>query len=145
MQHFQNTKTYALRSVSRRLALLACVALTACTSVSVSTPQDQVRQRAGERWQALVAGEFSRAYTYATPSFRAAVGVDNYRNRFGSAVVWLGSEVVEVKCPEVTKCVAHVRIDYRPLMARKIVDKMAALTEETWLFEDGQWWIFQAI
>jgi len=119
--------------------------LAACASVGGGNPQDQVRQRASERWQALVAGEFSRAYAYLTPSYRAVVSADGYRKRFGAAVLWLGAEVVEVDCPEATKCLAHLRIDYKPLLARKNTDKMSTNVEETWLFEGGQWWFYQDI
>jgi hypothetical protein len=127
------------------LSVCASLALTACASLSNLPPQEQVRQRAAERWQALVAGEFGRAYVYNTPGFRAVVNADGYRGRFGGAVIWLGAEVVNVNCPETTKCVALVRIDFKPLLSRKISDKISTHVEETWLLEDSQWWFFQVI
>lgn len=127
------------------LSLCASIALTACAGLSNLPPQEQVRQRATERWQALVAGEMNRAYTYNTPGFRAVVSADGYRSRFGGAIIWLGAEAVDVNCPETTKCLAQVRIDFKPLLSRKISDKISTHVEETWLLEDGQWWFFQVL
>lgn len=116
--------------------------LTACASVGAGDPQQIVRQRATERWKALMAGEFTRAYGYTTPGFRAIVSVDRYRNRFGSAGSWVGSEVISVDCPEKIKCNVRLRIDFTPVMARKSADKITTHIDETWLLEDGQWWLF---
>ncbi len=142
----QSTISHSLRSMSRWLMLSACLVLAACASVdSGANAAEQVRQRALERWQALVAGEFTRAYSYNTPGFRAVVTPDGYRTRFGTGVVWLGSEVVDVNCPEAAKCIARLRIDMKPLLSRKVNDKISTHVEETWLFEAGQWWFFQSI
>jgi hypothetical protein len=139
-------KTQQSVTLSRySIALLACLTLAACASLSKQPPAEQVRQRATERWQALVTGDFSRAYGYNSPAFRAVVNPAGYRNRFGGALTWLGAEVIEVNCPEVSKCVAKLRIDFKPLLGRKSNDKMSTHVDETWLLEDGQWWMFQAI
>ena len=130
------------------LCATLCVALTlsACASLGGGgNPQQQVRQRATERWQALVKGEISRAYSYNTPGFRAVVTPDGYRNRIGSSVIWLGAEVNRVECLEADKCTAVVRIDYKPVMMRQNSDKFSTHVDETWLFEDGEWWFFQKI
>lgn len=133
-----------LRRASLWLTLCASLALGACATLG-SVPQEQVRQRANERWQALVASDFDRAYTYNTPGYRAVVSTDVYRSRVGAAVKWLGAEAVTVECPEPAKCNATVRIDYRPLQGGRAGDKYSTHIDETWLLEDGQWWIFQSI
>lgn len=137
------------RHVKRWISLCAslCVALTlsACASLGGGTPEEQVRQRATERWQALVAGQFSRAYSYNTPGFKAVVSPDGYHNRFGSALTWLGAEVIRVDCSEANKCIALVRVDFRPVLSRQNRAKLSTQIDETWLFEDRQWWFFQKI
>ena len=125
--------------------LCAALALVACASINSRPPEEQVRQRATERWQALVAGQFSRAYSYNTSGFRAVVSPDAYRNRFGGAVTWLGAEVIRVDCPEASKCNALVRVDFRPVLSRKDDVKLSSHVDETWLLEDRQWWYFQKI
>jgi len=127
------------------MSLCAGMALSACASMVGSDPETQVRQRASERWQALVAGEFTRAYSYSTPSYRAVVSADEFRNRNGGAVKREGSEVVAVKCPETTRCIATIRIDFRPLFGGRFGDKINTHIDETWLLEGGQWWVFQSI
>src|SRR5665647_1251361 len=127
------------------VSLCASITLAACANLGGGKPEEQVRQRATERWQALVAGEFSRAYSYNTPGFRAVISADGYRNRFGGAVTWLGAEVIRVNCSEADKCIALVRIDYKPVTGRQNTPKISTHVDETWLFEDRQWWFFQKI
>ena len=125
------------RRVSRCLPWLASLLLAACASVPQGAPEDLVRQRATERWQALVAGDFAKAYTYATPAFKATVTADVYKARFGKAA-WYGAEVVSVTCPEPAQCTAKVRIEFKA--AIKGIDRITTHFDETWLLEDGHWW-----
>lgn len=127
------------------IPLCAAMALSACASLGGNDPEIQVRQRATERWQALVAGEFNRAYGFNAPSYRAVISADEFRNRNGGSVKREGSEVVAVKCPEITRCIATIRIDFRPLFGGRFGDKINTHIDETWLLEDGQWWAFQSI
>ncbi len=127
------------------LAGLTTLVMTACASMPGSGPQGVVKQRAAERWSALVSGEFTRAYSYNTPGFRAVVTPDGFRNRFGGAVKWVGSEVVNVDCPEPAKCVATVRVDFKPVMSGRAGGEISTHVDETWLLEDGKWWFFQPL
>lgn len=126
-------------------ALVVSLTLAACASVGANSPEDRVRQRAGERWKYLIAGDFSRAYAYSSQAFQGIVPQDTFRARFGSAVTWVGSEVVAVSCPEATKCMANIRIDYKPIMGGRQAGAYNTHVEETWLLEDGQWSVFQPI
>jgi hypothetical protein len=147
MQNQSNaTSKRSLKCLTLWPLLCVSLMLAACASVGGVSPQDQVRQRATERWQALVAREFSRAYNFNTPGFRAVVTPDRYRDRFGGAIVWLDTtQVVEVNCPEADRCLAKVRIDYKPVLSRSSIDKISTHVDETWLLQEGQWWYFQEI
>lgn len=138
-------RTRRLRPVALWLSLSAALILSACASLGGGTPQEQVRQRATERWQALVGGQFSSAYSYNTPGFRAVVTPDGYRNRIGSSVIWVGAEVIGVNCSEVDKCLVRVRIDFKPVLGSMNDAKVSTHLDETWLLEDGKWWFFQKI
>jgi len=142
--HARPARSHRARWKSLCVGVCASITLVACASLG-GKPEEQVHQRATERWQALVAGQFSSAYSYTTPGFRAAVSPDSYRNRFGSAITWLGAEVIRVNCSEADKCVALVRIDYKPVTGRQSAPKISTHVDETWLFEDRQWWFFQKI
>lgn len=128
----------------RGAALLITVVLAACAAVQPAPPEDVVRSRANARWQALVAGDFAAAYNYSTPGFKAVVATGAYKTRFGSAA-WHGAEVISVACPEPTQCTARVRIDFKYLSKSKGADKISTHTDEIWLLENGQWWLFQTI
>ena len=132
-------RTYAFGA-----SLAIVVVLSACASV-VGDAAGVVKQRAEDRWSALVRGEFMQAYTYSTPAFRAVVTLDGYRNRFGGAVKWVGSEVIRVDCPEAVKCDVTVRVDYKPIMLGRVGGVLSTHVDETWLLEDGQWWLFQPL
>jgi len=128
------------------VSLCLTLALTACAGLAPGKPEDQVRQRAAERWQALVKGEFIRAYGYNTPAFRGVVTADGFRNRFGGAVTWLGAQVVSVNCEEAArKCVAAIKLEFKPALSVKKTEPMVNFLDETWLLEEGQWWFFQKL
>ena len=101
--------------------------------------------RATTRWQALVKGDFDKAYSFTTQGYRAVVPKEAYRAKFGAALSWTGTEVVRVQCPESKKCIATVRIEFIPMTGLRAGGTMSTHVEETWLLEDGQWWYFQNI
>jgi hypothetical protein len=146
--HLSSLQTSVSVAVPRRAlgwaGLVASLVLAACVAVPTAKPEDQVRSRATERWQALVSGDYLKAYTFSTEGYKAVVKADAYKQRFGAAA-WSGAEVVGVNCPEVDKCTARVRIDYINVMSRKSLNKITTHIDETWLLEGGQWSIFQAI
>ena len=145
----QTGRLSASHSSWRRIAALAplcaSLVLAACASMGSSKPEDLVRQRASERWQALVAGDFTKAYTYSTPGYRAVVNAEMFRGRHGAAVKWVGSEVASVKCPETMRCLVNIRLEVQPLLGGRFGDKIDTHIDETWLLEGGQWWVFQSI
>lgn len=138
-------RTGRLRRTCVWISVGASLLLAACATLDSKPPADQVRQRAADRWQALVAGDLNRAYGYGTPGYRAVVSPEGFRGRIGSGGTWVGAEIMDVNCPEAIKCIARVRIDFKPFMGRRYGDKISTHSDETWLFEDGQWWLFQSI
>ena len=127
------------------LALCTSMALAACAGISQPSPEELVKQRVNERWKTLVSGDFARSYSYTAPSFRSLISQDVYRGRIGGAVNWVAGEVATVECAEAIKCVARVRIDYKPLLRGRAGDTFSTYTDETWVLEDGQWWAFEPL
>ena len=125
------------------LAALALVA--GCAAMGPQAPEDAVKVRASARWAALLKPDMSAAYSYMAPGYRKVHDEQAYRMRRGSAVKWTGAEVVEVRCPDATKCIAKVRIEAKPFLGRKFGDTITTHAEETWLLEDGQWWLFEKL
>ena len=127
------------------LAALALV-LTACATATPSTPEDLVRQRAEERWGALVKQDFQKAYDYMTPSYRAVVSSEQFKSQFGAAGQWTNAIVHAVTC-EAESCDVQMRITTKvnvPQMAMRIPEVTTYMTEK-WVREEGQWWRYDAI
>ena len=138
-------RRHALRPITIWAIALVSLTLSACATLGSTSPQDQVIQRANQRWQALIDADFTRAYNFNSPGYRAVVNPQTHRASVGSAVAWVGAEAIKVECPDVNKCLATVRIDFKPLMSGRYNEKMSTHIDETWLFEDGQWWYFQPL
>ena len=120
-------------------AVLGALVLAGCASLS-SKPEDIVQRRAQERWTALLKGQFDKSHAYMTPGYRQAVPFERYRARFGSAASWQKAEVRNVQC-QPDKCDVTVRVHTKvPVRGAPILESDL---RETWLLEDGQWWLFQ--
>ncbi len=99
---------------------------------------EQVGQRAVQRWQALIAGDFQKAYTYLSPGYRAVTPYGAYRGHFGQAVAWTGVALKTVRC-EKNVCDVNVDIEYRALGRIKMPGN--ALLREKWVRASGDWWL----
>lgn len=142
-QKNDGTITLAMRAVAASAVVMV---LAGCAAGALQgPPEQQVQARANARWAALVARDFKTAYEFTTPAYRAVTDFNKHMQGQGSAVGWKAAEAVSVRCPETTKCIATVRIDAAPFLGRKFGDTISAHTEETWLLDGGQWWLFQKL
>ena len=105
-------------------------------------PPEQVVARLAEaRWQALLAGDLEKAYSFEASSYREVVSFERFRARNGSAVNRQGIEVVSVECAE-ERCNVTVRVDFiLPLRPRDGVQSTHLI--ERWFLENGDWRIYR--
>ena len=106
------------------------------------TPEGKaVKQRAQERWDALVARDFERAWAYLEPAKRKEIEQKDYKDKFGEAGGLLGVEVLNVKCTT-GRCAAFVRLNAQMGAPGFAQGKLNVTThsEEEWVLQDGQWW-----
>jgi hypothetical protein len=124
-------------------AVLLAGAILGCAT-GAGKPDDVVRQRADQVWKALIASDFEKSYEYMPPSYRAVTPLQRYKNGFGGAIKWVGAEVVSVKCDTEDKCIAHMKVEARTVLRgfRKDMPPLVNYFDETWVREDGQWWLF---
>ena len=122
------------------LSTLVATLLGGCASLQ-QKPEDIVKQRAQERWTALLGGKFEQAYSYLTPAFRKAVPADHYQARFGNAGRWREAKVTKVECSSADTCEATIDVQLSVAMMRGQIVRTDA--KETWLLVDGEWWMFQ--
>lgn len=127
------------------LALLTTLLLSACATLPGLTPQDQVRARATQRWQALMAYDYAKAYEFATPSYRALVSPESYRSRQGAALLRTSAKVFRVDCPEPQTCQARIEVGVKPPLGKRYGSEIIAPVDETWVLQNGQWWLVERL
>lgn len=130
------------RRVFTLLLAGSAMALAGCAALAPATPEQAVTARSNAYWQARIKGDYASAYGYATPAYRKLHTAEQYRLQFGQGAALEGAEVVKVTC-EPQKCVTRVKISAKPALAGLKVGTIATHLSETWLLEDGQWWLYQ--
>jgi hypothetical protein len=104
------------------------------------TPEEIVAERAQARWDALIAGQWETAYSFASPGYRSLVDVDGFRRRQGGQIWVSGTTVRKVEC-DGDVCEAMVRLKYNPPMPQ-FGTELETDYKERWVLDDSTWWIF---
>ena len=125
----------------------AAIAVSAC-AIQPQTTEDAVMSRAQQRWDALVAKDFKKAYTYMAPSYRALVTPEDYAKKFGTGGRWTSVAVRSAKC-EAERCQVRVLVEAKvrvpmPGMRTGSEQALSSNYDEPWVREDGQWWHYEA-
>jgi hypothetical protein len=130
--------------VSRYAAALLAVASVAGCATMASTPEATVRARAAQQWKARVAGDFDTTYGFTTPSYRGTTTFQKYKGGFGDAVKIVSAEVADVKCESNDRCIVNTKVEAKPnlVLGKRAVPPFVTYVDETWLKEEGQWWLF---
>lgn len=127
----------------RALIVAAAAALVASCASTPTTPEAAVTARANARWKAYIAGNFEQAYAYLSPASRALTPFSTWRGSIRGFTTWKSAEVVSVTCETSDKCVARVKVEHQPLILRGRLGTIDSGVDETWLFDEGQWWLLQ--
>lgn len=138
-------KTASL-TVKTLIASVALAALGGCATLGGS-PEQAVTERANARWAAWVKRDYKEAYKYNTPGYRGIVPYEKFVTLRGKDVRILKGEVNKVTCESADKCEAHIKLTATAaLMMRSGFPKeLVTYVNETWVREDGQWWLFERI
>lgn len=137
-------KIFAKKShrAARAATLLAAVWLAGCAALAPQTPEDIVLARANARWAALLKADFTTAYGYLAPGVRALVTEKSFAARYGGQSRWSSAEATRVTCPTDSKCVASIKIATKVFMPHFKGDTVPTYFDETWVLQDGQWWLY---
>jgi len=125
--------------------LLATAWLAGCAALAPTpkTPEEAVQARANARWAAMLKADFATAYGYLAPGVRAVVTQQAFAGRYGHASHWTSAEATAVQCSTASKCVATIKIAAEIFMPRrKKSDTVPTYFYETWVLQDGQWWLY---
>lgn len=121
---------------------LIMFAVIGCATFVTHDPEQIVRQRVNERWDALIEGRLETAYTYETPEYRELYSFPEYRNTIYGVGSWRKMEIEDIDCVD-DKCVANIRI-YVNIEFGKSFGTIAtdALTSQNWIKNStsGQWY-----
>jgi len=104
------------------------------------TPNKELTERATQRWAALIAQDFNRAYEFETPGFRQVNPASKYRNFYGSAVTWKNFQITKVEpSPDHLRAKVSIIVEYDgPKPAGGVYQGQISI-EETWIWVDDQW------
>lgn len=120
---------------------LAAAVLAGCATAPPSTKEQTVANLAAKRWDALRAGKFEDAYAMLSPSQRAVTPFQRWRGKFGGAAGWSDVEVVSVTCETDSACTARMLVSVvMPALTRNN-KPLTAPVNETWVEEEGRWWL----
>lgn len=125
--------------------LVACTPQRAGVKAPASdghSAEDVIAQRAVERWQYIIAGDFGAAYDYLTRGAKSVVSRDEYARRLAQAQVkWTGVGPIKVECEDEAACRVEVELDIQVQVPRagEIVTK--TYVQEDWLLDgkDLRW------
>lgn len=121
--------------------------VTGCAGFSGNSepPELVVRQLATQRWQALLARDFDKAYSFAVPGYRKIKSLEYYKaNRQGAPVKWLSAEVLRVEC-EAERCKVVVQLESKATLPFSYRGNISSGIDEVWVLENRRWWMLETL
>ena len=119
------------------------VAIAACASVprehsaaiyAGKSIEDQVKERATKRWEALIRGDLDSAYSYFSKATKETYPIELYRTRMRPGM-WREAKIDSVKCADgLCEVTVILNLDHNRL--KGIVTPVA----ERWIVQDGLAW-----
>lgn len=109
-----------------------------CAMFEAKPPEEVVAAKSQARLDALVAGDFAKAYSFASPTYRKSIPLGSHQKKFAGATAWTDAKVDQVEC-DVDVCEVRTLVTYR--MAQFDVTSTRPFFEK-WINIDGKWWIY---
>ena len=124
---------------------IACSLIVLVSACATTQPTGgDVKSRAQERWDALLAADFDTAYAFYSPGYRSSHSRTDFEIELRSRRVrWTGAKVLEASC-EADLCTVESKVDYKvnkPVPGVPEWNSSEKITER-WVRVDGQWWFF---
>ncbi len=121
--------------------MMAGVFLTACATAPESSG-NFIAERAQDRWDALLAGDFETAYAFYSPGYRSSTSMIDLAFKIRSQrVQWVSAEYQDHSCVE-RVCSVDFRVGFKVIKPVKGMQvwESSSLIDEKWVKTEGQWW-----
>ncbi len=134
---------YNFRRFIKLATILAVInTLGACSGIGTQSqaPEEIVRVRAFERWQALIDGRLETAYTYLSPEYRKIYSYQQYSKTVHGVGLWSKAEVKDVACKENCVVSMQIHVTMRPARWGDTIET-SSLLKEQWMRDkdSGEW------
>ena len=131
-----------VRPVVTVLVLLFVILLSACTTMPAASPEENVKERAQARWDALLSRDYSGAYALYSPGYRSTVSVVDFEIHFRMRRIrYSSAEYLDLSCEENT-CTVRFNLGYRvnsPVPGVNAWDGYDVIDEQ-WVKTGDEWW-----
>lgn len=120
------------------ISTLVMLMASGCTSISSKPPEEQVLTRAQARVDALMAGDYKKAYNFVSPGYKSTHSLRRYKARYLGAGDWTYGKVSNVSCED-ELCNVGVSIKYKSVHVKH---ELPTRLNEKWILVDGTWWLY---
>lgn len=110
-----------------------------CTALPHLAPEGQVRVRAQEWLDKLMAFDMEGAYEFTSPAYRSAHGLRHYSKAYAGKDMWRSAEISRVDCDvdgEFGECIVTLAVTYRGFAME--TDMTTELPQQ-WVLVDDVW------
>lgn len=132
-----------LRGLTRQFAVLVLVATTLAGCATSQAARDRaIPERAQDRWNALLVGDFERAYSFLSPGYRSSRSVTDYEIDIRTRRVQYTSAEYRGHSCEAAVCIVQMMVGYRIAKPVQGVPEWSSnsIVTERWIELDGAWW-----
>ena len=124
------------------LYMFAMFVLGGCSALPTKGPEEIVIERAQERIDLLIAGDYQASYEFTTPGYRSTESVGRYGTRWSGVGMWISANVIKAECTAaelIDRCKAAVQVVYRAVG----YDPLKTILTEDWILIDDSWYLYQ--
>ncbi|MFC1797306.1 hypothetical protein ACFL1V_09450 [Pseudomonadota bacterium] len=123
---------------------LSVLIMSACSGQATKQgdPGKVVVERAQNRWDTLLAGDYESAYAYYSPGYRSTKSVIDFAIDIRSRRVrWTSAEYLDHSCSE-SACTVRFNVGFVVNKPVPGLDKWesSSVIEDKWIKTEAQWW-----
>ena len=126
-----------------KIKLICLTLITSILLISCNNEKNKLDNRVQDYWNYKIAHDFSKAYEFLSPGWKANEKVESFQRRMAmSSVKWINARVIEKKCSQTYLCEVKVGIEYEYRFKRAMnkVMKLETSLKENWIMKNNIWY-----